>query len=261
MTAARGTAQERTVDVLGLNIRMLEGGTGSPLVVIHHDIGNDGWLPVHERLAGSNRVLVPDLPGYGASDRPAWARHPRDLAVTLNLLLDKLEIDGATLLGLGYGGWIAAEMATMNQRRLRRLVLVNAFGIKPLEGEIADQMLMDLIDYVRLGFARDEDVTTHFGDDVARETVNAWDLAREMTARVAWKPYMFSHQLPHTLAGVTLPTLIVWGAGNRIVPSECGAAFLRAMPNARMEVIEGAGHWLEREQPDALAQLVEQHLA
>lgn len=261
MTAAQGTAQERTADVLGLNIRILEGGTGNPLVVIHHDIGNDGWGPIYERLAGSNRVLVPDLPGYGGSDRPAWARHPRDLAITLNLLLDKLDLDGITLLGLGFGGWIAAEMATMNQRRLRRLVLVNPFGIKPLEGEIADQMLIDLIDYVRLGFAKDEDVTTHYGEEVSRETNNAWDISREMTARIAWKPYMFSHQLPHTIGGVTVPTLIVWGKENRVIPAECGAAYLRAMPNARMEIIESAGHWLEREQPEALAQIIERHLA
>lgn len=260
MTAARGTAQERTVDVLGLSIKLLEAGTGNPLVVVHHDIGNDGWLPVYEQLAAGNRVLVPDLPGYGGSDRPAWARHPRDLAITLNLLLDKLEISGATLVGLGFGGWIAAEMATMNQTRLRRLVLVNAFGIKPLEGEIADQMLMDLTDYTKLGFASDDALAAHYGEEVPRETVNTWDISREMTARIAWKPYMFSHQLPHMIGGVTVPTLIVWGKENRIVPSECGAAYLRAMPNARMDVVDGAGHWLEREKPEELARLIAAHL-
>ena len=119
------------MDVVGLNERLWEGGTGEPLLVVHHDIGNQGWTPFYAALAERFRVLVPELPGFGKSDRPAWARHPRDLAIILHLLLDKLEVDSATLVGLGFGGWIAAEMATMGQHRLRRLVLVGAMGIKP----------------------------------------------------------------------------------------------------------------------------------
>lgn len=252
--------QERSVQVAGLNIQYWEGGTGEPLLVVHHDIGNTvgdtGWTPFYEALAARFRVVVPELPGFGKSDRPAWARHPRDMAMLLQLTLDKLGIATATLVGLGFGGWIAAEMAVMSQRRFPHLVLVNAMGIQPSEGEILDQMMVDLAEYVRTGCASDDVFTRLFGEEVAREQTLAWDYAREMTARIAWKPYMFSHQLPHLLGGVETPTLIVWGADNRVVPAVCGEAYARAMPNARVETVADAGQWVDLEQPEKLASLV-----
>ena len=161
--------QERSIQVAGLNVQYWEGGTGDPLLAVHHDIGNNGWTPFYDQLAGRFRVLVPELPGYGKSDRPAWARHPRDLAMLLQLMLDKLGVDSAVLGGLGFGGWIAAEMAVMSQRRFRRLVLVGAMGIKPSEGEIVDQMMIDLPDYVEAGCASKDAFVRLFGEEVSRE--------------------------------------------------------------------------------------------
>jgi pimeloyl-ACP methyl ester carboxylesterase len=256
------TAQERSAQVAGLNVQYWEGGTGEPLVVIHHDIGNNGWTPFYEALAGQFRVIVPELPGYGKSDRPAWARHPRDMAMLLELMLDGLELDSIALVGLGFGGWIAAEMAVMNQRRLRRLVLVNAMGLKPpeSEGEILDQMLIDLPDYVQEGCADKESFVRLFGEEVERPQTLQWDYAREMTARIAWKPYMFSQQLPHLIGGVQVPTLVIWGSQNRVVPIVCGEAYARAMPNTKLETVDGAGQWVDLEQPEALANLVTGHV-
>jgi pimeloyl-ACP methyl ester carboxylesterase len=260
MTTA-STGQQQSVQVAGLNVQYWEGGTGEPLVVIHHDIGSRGWEPLHEALAGRNRVLVPELPGYGKSDRPAWARHPRDLAMLVGLFLDKLNVERATLVGLGFGGWLAAEMAVMNQRRFSRLVLVNAVGIKPSEGEIMDQMMIDLHEYVEAGCASRESFISLFGEEVDRDVRLLWDYAREMTARITWKPYMFSHQLPHLLGGVETPTLVVWGRENRIVPRVCGEAYARALPNAKLEIVDGAGMWVDLEQPSKLAELIQAQAA
>ena len=253
---ATTVGQERSVQVVGLNIQYWEGGTGEPLVVVHHDIGHNGWTEFYDTLAGRFRVLVPELPGYGKSDRPAWARHPRDLAMILQLWLDKLGVESAVLVGLGFGGWIAAEMAVMNQRRLHRLVLVGAMGIKPSEGEIVDQMMIDLHDYAEAGCAHREAFVRLFGEEVSPEQRLVWDYAREMTARIAWKPYMFSHQLPHLVGGVETPTLVVWGRENRVVPRVCGEAYARAMPNARLEIVGDAGLWVDLEQPARLAELI-----
>jgi pimeloyl-ACP methyl ester carboxylesterase len=253
---ATTVGEERSAQVVGLNLRYWEGGTGEPLIVVHHDIGTSGWTEFYETLAGRFRVLVPELPGYGKSDRPAWARHPRDIAIMLQLWLDKLDVDGAVLVGLGFGGWIAAEMSVMNQRRLRRLVLVGAMGIKPSEGEIMDQMMIDLKDYVEAGCADADAYARLFGEEVEHEQSMVWDYAREMTARLAWKPYMFSHQLPHLIGGVETPTLVVWGRQNRVVPVVCGEAYARAMPNARLELVDNAGLWVDLEQPEKLAELV-----
>src|SRR5205807_464685 len=83
-----------------------------------------------------------------------------------------------------------------------------------------------------------------------------WDLNREMSFRIAWKPYMYNTSLPHLLGGVATPTLVVWGRDDRIVPLECGERYAKALPRARLEVVDGAGHFLEMEKPHELAQLV-----
>ena len=161
-----------------------------------------------------------------------------------------------TLIGLGFGGWIAAEMATMAPRALRRLVLVGAMGLKPERGEIADQALLSYIDYVRRGFVDQQVFDRVFGAEPSTRQLEQWDLNREMTFRIAWKPYMYSPTLPHLLGAVATPTLVVWGAGDRIVPRECGERYAKSLANARLEMIEGAGHFVDMEKPDELVRLV-----
>jgi len=88
-----------------------------------------------------------------------------------------------------------------------------------------------------------------------------WDLNREMTFRIAWKPYMYNPSLPHLLGGVRAPALVVWGRRDRIVPLECGERYAKALPKARLAVVEGAGHFVEMEQPDAVGKLVTEFAA
>ena len=161
-----------------------------------------------------------------------------------------------SLVGLGFGGWIAAEMATMAPSAFRRLVLVGPMGIKPERGDIADQALLSYIDYVRLGFADQRAFERIFGAEPVTPTLEQWDLNREMTFRIAWKPYMYNPTLPHLLGGVATPALVVWGRDDRIVPLECGERFAKALPHARLEIVERAGHFVDMEQPDELARLV-----
>lgn len=242
-------------------IKVSSGGQGDPIVILHHDNGAPHWQPFFDNLARDHRVIVPDLPGFGDSERPEWARHPRDLGLLVHALLDDLGIERCTLVGLGFGGWIAAEMAAANTQRVKSLVLVNAMGIKPPQGEILDQMLIDFPEYTRAGFATDERFAQEYGEAPPKEVITVWDFAREMVARIAWKPYMFSLQLPHVLLNLKVPTLVAWGDNNRIVPRSAGEEYARLIPKARFEVVANAGHFADIEQPDALADLVRKHAA
>ncbi len=76
-----------------------------------------------------------------------------------------------------------------------------------------------------------------------------------MSTRIAWKPYLFNQALPHLIKTVTVPTLVVWGKQTRMVPLSCGERYQQAMPKAKLEVIDGAGHYLEVEKPAELARL------
>src|SRR6185436_3197962 len=119
-----------------------------------------------------------------------------------------------------------------------------------------DQALVSYIDYVKLGFADLAAYAETFGAEPSTETLEQWDLNREMTFRIAWKPYMYNPTLPHLLGGVTTPALIVWGRHDRIVPLECGERYAKSMPRARLEIVDGAGHFVDMERGAELAKLV-----
>jgi pimeloyl-ACP methyl ester carboxylesterase len=249
------------VRVAGSSVRLRTAGRGAPLLVLHHDIGTPEQLPFYDALAQRFTVLLPSHPGYDGSERPAWMRSVRDVAVTYQALLAARGLSDVSVVGLGFGGWIAAEMATMAPRGFRRMVLVGAMGIKPAAGEILDQALVSYIDYVRAGFEDQAAFDRLFTPDPATAQLEQWDLNREMTFRIAWKPYMYNPTLPPLLGGVSTPTLIMWGREDRIVPVACADQYARALPTSRLAVLEGAGHFLDLEQPDTLAKLVVQFVA
>jgi pimeloyl-ACP methyl ester carboxylesterase len=82
-----------------------------------------------------------------------------------------------------------------------------------------------------------------------------------MCFRIAWKPYMYSQTLPHLLRNVKVPTLLVWGDKDRIVPQSAADRYLAALPNAKLEVIRDCGHCVDLEQPGRLAELVTPFIA
>ena len=255
-TATASSHTEHKLSVCGRSIRYLKGGSGPTVITLHHSTGSIGWLPVHEALAANHTVLVPDMPGYGQSERPEWARDPRDLAIMLGMWMEGLGLTGVTLVGFGFGGFVAAEMATMDRSRLRALVLVGAAGLQPRTGEIMDEMLLDFTDYMKDGFRDEAHFTRAFGTEVEASIKELWDFSREMSARVSWKPYMFSRRLPQLLTGVSTPALIIWGSEDRVIPPVCGQQYKEALPNAKLEVIAGAGHYVEYEEPDRVASLI-----
>ncbi len=242
--------------IAGGVISSLGAGSGPPLVVLHHSIGSLGWTPLFADLSRDHRVLAPDLPGHGASTRPDWARDPRDLAILLGLWLDAQCLGPVEILGLGFGGWIGLELATLAPGRIADLVLVGAPGMVPAQGRILDQFLVSHLDYVRAYF---EDPARHeavFGGEPDLDRLEQWEISREMTARIGWKPYMVNRRLAHLLPELRMPALLVWGERDRVVPLECGEQLAKRLPQARLEIVSGCGHAVDLERPDALARLI-----
>ena len=249
------------VKLSGATLRVRKGGVGDPLLLLHHDIGSLDRLPFYDALAKRFTVYLPSHPGYDGSERPTWMRSVRDIAVMYQAIVASLELGSVSLVGLGLGGWVAAEMATMSPQAFRRLVLVGAMGVKPKQGEILDQALLSYIAYVRAGFEDQSVFDRLYGADPSTPQLEQWDLNREMTFRIAWKPFMYNPTLPHLLDGVRSPTLVVWGRGDKVVPLECGEEYARALPGSRLVVVEKAGHFVDMEQPEALAKLISEFAA
>lgn len=259
MANAMGWA-EHTVEVSGAKIYLRRAGKGTPVVVLHHDIGTLDNVAFYDELAKSHDVIVPHYPGWGKSPRLEWMRHPRDVAVLMQGLKADLGLVQCALVGLGFGGWVAAEMAAMAPREVSKLVLVGAFGIKPPEGDILDQAIISYIDYPHEFFHERKNFEKYYGN-VTTDQLEAWDIAREMSFRIAWKPYMYSQQLPHLLGTVKAPALIVWGDDDKVVPVSAAHAYKKALPNARLEIVKGSGHAVEMEKPAELAKLVSPFIA
>ncbi|HVZ09216.1 alpha/beta fold hydrolase [Rhodopila sp.] len=242
-------------EIAGCKLHLSRAGSGPTVLVLHHDIGSPDRLPFYDALAQKHDVVIPHHPGWGKSERPAWLRHPRDIAAMYSWLLADLGVTGVSLVGLGFGGWIATEMASQAPTAYRRLVLLGASGIKPPEGDIMDQSIVSYIVYPRSGFHAEAAFKAVYGD-VSTDQLEAWDIAREMSFRVAWKPYMYSQTLPHLLGGVRTPALLIWGDDDQHVPISAAHAYEKALPNAKLTVIPACGHFAEMEKPDEVAGLV-----
>ena len=252
-------AQEPAASTVALadgEIRVLSAGAGQDVLVLHHDIGPLGWTPFHAALATRCRVHAADLPGFGDSPRVEWARHPRDFAALMLAAARRLGLRDYLLVGLGFGGWVAAELAAFAWPELAGLVLAAPAGLRPDEGYILDQVMEEPIAYVRAGFSDEAVFAAHFPDPRERALKSRLDACRETVCRVAWKPYMYSLELPHLLAEVRLPVTVVWGEADAVIPPGCADAWARALPNCTVQRLPGAGHFLDLERPERLAEIV-----
>lgn len=247
---------DSAMEAAGIKLHVARGGRGRPVMVLHHETGTLDRLPFYDALAQHYDVLVPHHPGYSRSQRPDWMRSVRDIAVLYRGLLSALELDKVALVGLGFGGWIAAEMAAMAPADLSHLVLAGAMGIKPPEGDILDLAITGYIDYARAGFHDQKAFDGVYGAEPSTDQLEMWDICREMSFRIAWKPYMYSQTLPHLLGAVRVPSLVVWGDDDKVVPLSAGKRYVEALPQTKLHVVESCGHCIDMEKPEVLAKLV-----
>jgi pimeloyl-ACP methyl ester carboxylesterase len=247
---------QRTATVCGEQVAFLQAGRGEPLLVLPGDNGHPPRRDFASLLAERFSVTYPWYPGFHGPEPAApweWLTNVRDLAITQRQLVEQLGLQRLTIVGLGFGGWVAAEMATMAQAGLRSLVLVNPMGIRPERSYIYDQFLVSTEAYARTGFEDQAAFEALYGEEPPYEQLDAWETDRGMTSRLAWKPYMYNPALPRLLSGVKVPALIVTGDSDKIVPPECGDLYRAALPNATLEKLPGCGHAIDREHPAALA--------
>ncbi len=247
----------REAEAAGVALRYCRCGEGKPVVILHHDIGCPERQAFAEALSASHDVLAPIHPGFGlGSERAEWMRSVRDLAALYRGWLADLGIARASLVGLGFGGWVAAEMASMAPADLDRLVLVGPMGLQPREGFILDQALVGYIDYAQAFFHDPAAFDAVWGREPSTDQLEAWDICREMCFRIAWKPYMYSQTLAPLLGAVRAPALIVRGAEDAVAPADCAEQYAAALPDARLETVADCGHAVALERPEALARLV-----
>ena len=190
--------QEEFVEVAGAKIQLLKGGQGDPLVMFHSTEGSLGWRNYHDQLAEHFTVYAPTLPGFGASERPDWVESFFDLARFSLWLVQALGLEKTALGGHFIGGWLAAEMAVMSPQLIDRLILVDAAGIQPQQGEITDIFLHGLEGTRQLTYFEPKHMPEYeelFGHKPSKEERNILVQNQETVVRYCWKPYMYDRSL------------------------------------------------------------------
>ena len=176
------------------------------------------------------------------------------LGFMLNQRLEKV-----ALLGFSMGGWIAAEIAAMSPTMLRGLVLVDAVGIKPEVGEIAEILMVSPESTQQLAYY---DVSKAPAQpELSPEQQETLWKNREMASRLCWKPYMHNPSLAEYLKLIRIPSLIVWGREDGIVPLNCGEIYHRALQGSTLHVIDQCGHSPQTEKPQEFLEVTTDFLS
>jgi pimeloyl-ACP methyl ester carboxylesterase len=242
------------VTLAGVKIEVERRGKGKPLLLLMGEEMLEAEGGLVEELERSHEIIIPYPPGFGDSERPLWITRPDDIAFLWLELVEKLKLKDATVLGFSLGGWIAAEMATMDDSWIGRLVLVAPYGIKlggPTDRDIADVWLLNPKKVMALKW-HDQDKGKRDYAAMPDEKLTRIAQAIETTARLCWEPYMYNPKLRHRLHRIGVPTLLVWGENDGIVKAQSyGSGFAELIPGAKLKVIAEAGHLPHLEQPAA----------
>src|SRR5437588_1240615 len=253
--ASSATMSTERMTVNGIELEVLRRGVGTPVLLLH---GMD-TVPPQARfldLLGRNaEIIAPSSPGFGNTKRPADFDTIYDLVHLYLAVLDELPYERVALLGLSFGGWLAAEIAVASCHRLSKLILVDPVGIK-----IGDRETRDILDVFNTNPAEVRRRSWHDPakapdyDAMTDEELVIHARNWEALCLYAWHPYMYNPQLKHWLGRIRVPSLMLWGAGDQVVTPDYGRAYGRLIPGARFEPIEEAGHHPELEQPERFAE-------
>jgi pimeloyl-ACP methyl ester carboxylesterase len=237
-------------------VDLLRDGSGPPLLYLHGAGAGGRWLAFEERLAARFAVLAPSHPGHGASPAADWIEHISDLAFHYLDLLDTLGLERIHVVGASLGGWIAAEMATMASPRLASMTLIDPVGIK-VEGWIYPFLFgMELPQLVGTVFHNPMAALALAPSDMSIDTLAILYRQNTALARVAWSPYLYNPLLRRRLPRISAPTLLCWGAHDRLAPLVCAEAWRKEIPGAVLRVFEESGHVPHLEEPEAVAAAV-----
>jgi len=243
----------------GVSVRVRRAGAGAPLLFLHGANGWPPWLPFFDRLAQRYAVVLPEHPGFGASDDPKWLRTVPDLGMYYLDVLDRHFSSPVHIVGHSLGGWTAAEAAVRNCGRIASLTLLAPAGLRVKGISPADIFT----------WSPEEAAQHRFHDpnfrepllDAAAVPANEEELDIQLQSRLAavkfaWEPRLFNPDLEKWLHRITAPTHVVWGVEDKIVPSAYAAAWRNGIPDARFTMIEACGHSPHVERCGAVADKV-----
>ncbi len=245
------TGMAETVDTLPL----ADLGRGAPVLLLHGGGGPQSVKAFAELLADHARVLLPTHPGFAGSPYVSRVTTVADIAKLYVAILEQMDLERVTVVGVSIGGWIACELALTAPHLLAGIVLVDSVGLQVAGEDVLDvfatprELMPGLTFHDPARFARaPESQSLHEKDAMAANFAALARYGRDVRMQDA--------TLAPRLAALDLPTLVVWGESDKVVSPAYGRAFAAAIPGARFAIIDEAGHFPQVEQPLRLVEHV-----
>ena len=245
------------IDLSGIKVRFSQRGKGKSLLLLHGGEGSFEDKNFFDLLSRHFNVIAPTHPGFGGTLIPDHFDHIDDLVFLYLDFLDHLDLQEVVLIGFSLGGWIAAEIAIRNDSRLSQLILVDAVGVK-----VGGREERDIADVFALSYEPLIDLTFHNTSLApSLETISEEELQIIAANRTAlgvytWEPYMHNPKLARRLHRIKVQTDFIWGRSDRIVSIDYGKIYCSMIKNAKMTILENAGHLPHFEIPDVFVDTV-----
>jgi pimeloyl-ACP methyl ester carboxylesterase len=250
MTVAPGV-ERSTVEVDGCTLSYMRAGKGEPLLFLHAAGGVMGWTPWMARLAERYDLIVPDHPGFGATEMPEWLDNIHDLGYFYLDAIAALGLSKINLAGHSLGGWIACELAVRSTATLKTLTLIAPAGLRVKGVQKYDPFITPPDTVTRTLFVDQKYADALLMAPLTEEQMDMQLKNRFTFARLAWQPRLYDPHLAKWLHRIDVPTLIVWGDSDRMVPPAYADEFRRLIPGSKVEIITKAGHVPQVEQNEA----------
>jgi pimeloyl-ACP methyl ester carboxylesterase len=275
-------SEMRYLDLHGERVAYRDAGTGEALLLIHGMAGSSAtWREVIPALSKKYRVLAPDLLGHGESTKPRGDYSLGAFAASLRDLLDELEIDRATIVGQSLGGGVAMQFTYQHRDYCRRLALISSGGLGPdlnwilriLSAPGAELVLPVVAQRAVLNVGNKlGSWLTSAGIQSPRgsEMWSAYSSLADPQTRQAFLRTLrsvvdYRGQAVSALGKIHvshgLPTLLIWGEQDRIIPVAHGYAAHEAVPGSRLEVLADVGHFPHVEAPAAVVDILDDFIA
>ena len=251
------------IDVLGTRIEIMMKGTGRTLLFLHPPHGLDPEDRFLDRLSQHYRVIAPMHPGFGDCAAPQGVTTVDDLVHFDLDLIEQFDLRDTILVGASFGGWIAAELATKGTGRFSQLVLLDALGAK-----FAGRETREILDICSTPI--DDLPATLFADaavgkqmlgnleftSMSEAEITRFARNRESLVLFGWSPTLYNPKLKQRLHRIDIPTMVLWGSDDKVVPTSYGQSYANEITNAAFEIVPDAGHYGFMEKPDLYADKV-----
>lgn len=239
----------------GCKYTLKRGGAGRPLLYLHGASGAAVVQPFMTELAKEYDVLVPEHPGFGESDEPAWLDNIHDLAYFYLDFMEEFDLRDAIVVGSSIGGWLALEIAIRSTERIRALSVIGPSGIYVDGLPRGDIFLWSAEERVRNLFVDQSIADRILAQPQTPESLEMATKNSFTVARLAWEPRLFDPHLHKWLHRIDVPTQILWGDSDKILPVGYAPALQKLIRGSRVDIVPACGHLPQAEKPDVFLAL------